>query len=109
MTKWLNPNMLMFCAALCPVFAGCASFYSLNPYLEKAVGQRTSDIKFPQLKHQKLVSDDGSNIAIQYSIDVMWRCRWIFDIDKSSAIVKAWRYPDAEAAKQCQQLPSSMP
>jgi hypothetical protein len=93
----------MFCAALCPVLAGCASSYSLGPYLDKSGGQRPSDIKFPQLNHQKLMSDDGSRTVVEYSIDVMWHCRWIFEIEK------AWRYPDAEAAKYCQQLPSSLP
>ena len=112
MTKSLNPALLMFCAALCSVLAGCAfldPLDPLDPYLDKAVGQRTSDIKYPQLKYQKLMREDGSRAVIQYSLSSLWRCRWIFEIEKDSGIVKAWRYPDPEATNWCRHLPSSMP
>lgn len=96
-------------AALFLALAGCVSFFSLDPYLDKAIGQRVSDIRYPQLKYWKLMSDDGSRAVIQYSIDSLWRCRWVFEIEKKDGIVKSWSYPDPEAARDCAALPSSMP
>jgi hypothetical protein len=109
MTKLSPTTSLMLYVALYPALSGCVTYFSLDPYLDKAVGQRVSDIRYPQLTYQKLMSDDGSRAVIQYSIDSLWRCRWIFEVEKASDVIKAWRYPDSAAAKSCQDIPSSMP
>lgn len=109
MIKLPHPAALILCAMLTlPVF-GCVSFFSLDPYLDKAVGQPVSDIQYPPLGFRKVMSDDGPRAIIQYSIDPEWHCRWIFEIEKENSVVKAWRYPDADAAKRCRELPTSMP
>lgn len=103
-----NLAALLSRVALCAALAGCASF-PLDPYLDQAVGQRVDAIRYLQLAYRKPMSDDGSTAVIEYSIDSLWRCRWIFDVEKGSGLVRAWRYPDAEAAHWCQTLPSSRP
>jgi len=109
MTESRHAAALLSGAVLCAALAGCAAFFALDPYLDQAVGQRVDAIRYPPLAYRKPASGDGSTAAIEYSIDSLWRCRWIFDVDKGSGLVKAWRYPDAEAARWCQTLPSSRP
>jgi hypothetical protein len=109
MTKLRHPASLMLCLGLYSAMSGCVSSYSLTPYLDKAVGQRVSDIEYPHLRHQKVMTDTGPTAVIEYSIDSLWRCRWIFEVEKADDVVKAWRYPDRDAAKWCEGLPSTRP
>lgn len=100
---------LMILVLIIATLVGCVTFFPLDPYLDKAIGQKTGEIIYPQLKHQKLVKQEGSRVIVQYSIDALWRCRWEFEIEKDSGLIRAWRYPDADAARYCRELPSSRP
>jgi hypothetical protein len=109
MNSLIRAASLMIFAVLFAPVAGCVTFFPLDPYLDKAIGQRTGDVRYPQLRHQKLVRDEGSRAVFQYSIDALWRCRWEFEVEKGSDVIKSWRYPDEDAAKYCSALPSSRP
>jgi hypothetical protein len=99
----------MLWVILYPTLSGCVTFFSLDPYLDKAVGKQANDIEYPQLKYHKLMSDDGSRVVMQYSLTALWHCRWIFEFQKKDNVIASWRYPDAEAAAWCRKLPTSMP
>lgn len=88
---------------------GCTSFYALDPYLDKIVGQKVGEVSYPALGHRRLVKENGSRLTMEYSTDAMWRCRWELEIEKGGGVIKAWRYPDADAARYCRELPSSRP
>ena len=83
--------------------------FSLDPFLDKAIGQKTGDVRYPQLVYREKVRDEGTRTIYQYSIDTLWRCRWEFEVEKGSDVIMAWHYPDADAAKHCSELPSSRP
>ena len=89
--------------------SGCVTFLALDPYLDKAVGQKRGAERYPTLTYERLVQDSEGSQSIEYSIDSLWRCRWIFEVEKATDIVKAWRYPDPDAKRYCSELPSSRP
>jgi hypothetical protein len=103
-SSWSSACALVFLAQ-----AGCVSSVSLDPYLDKAVGRQVGDIEYLPLGFRKVMADDGHRFVVQYSIDPEWHCRWVFEIEKETSVVKAWRYPDPDAAKRCRALPASMP
>ena len=109
MTKFLHRILLMFYVTLCLVLSGCVTYVSLSPKLDKVVGKKTGDIAYPDLKYSKLMSENDSKYIVQYSIDSLWRCRWIFEIRKKDEVITSWRYPDADAAKWCEKLPATRP
>ena len=114
---WVETEMIVRYAAtgslvaiLLVDMAGCAATdFSLDPYLERAIGRRVGDIDYPRLEYKKVQLENEGEMTIQYSIDSLWRCRWNFVIDRSTGIVKAWSYPDETAAKWCRELPKSRP
>lgn len=91
-----------------PGLVGLRVFFCPGP-LSRPGGGPVSDVRYPQLHYQKRIGDDASGAVIEYSIDALWRCRWRFEVEKESSVVRAWTYPDAEAAKWCRTLPSSRP
>ena len=109
MNSSIRSAILVTFTSLCVAVSGCVTFFPLDPYLDKAIGQPVGDVRYPQLLHQKLLREEGSRMIFQYSIDALWRCRWEFEVERSSSVIKAWRYPDADAATRCRELPSSMP
>lgn len=109
MSKFSHRILLTFYVILCLVLSGCVTYFSLSPKLDKAVGKKTSDVEYPALKYHKLRSEDDSKSIVEYSIDSLWRCRWIFEIRKKDEVITSWRYPDANAAKWCEKLPTSRP
>lgn len=109
MSNYSRQVLLMFYVIVCLVLSGCVTYFSLSPKLDEAVGKQTSDITYPELKYHNLISEDGSKSIIQYSIDSLWRCRWIFEVRKKDNVVTSWWYPDAESAAWCKKLPTSRP
>ena len=109
MTKFSHRILSISHVILCSALTGCVTFSSLSPDLDKAVGKQTYDVKYPDLSYRKLVSEDDSKSIVEYSIDSLWRCRWIFEIRKKDEVITSWRYPDADAAKWCQKLPTTRP
>ena len=91
------------------LLAGCVSYFALDPYLSEAVGSPPEATKYPRLKYQRVKEESESTRVVEYSIDSLWRCRWIYQIDKSTGNVASWSYPDQDAKRFCGELPSSRP
>lgn len=89
--------------------SSCVSFFALDPYLEKAVGKAPGTTPYPQLKFQRVRGESDSIKTVEYSIDGLWRCRWVYEIEKSTGTVKSWSYPDEAAKRWCSELPTSRP
>ena len=89
--------------------AGCISYSSLDPYLDRAVGKAVGTDPYPQLKYHRAMSDSNGSRFVEYSIDDLWRCRWVFEIDKSTGNVKSWYYPDEQAKRWCTDMPDTRP
>ena len=89
--------------------SGCVSFFALDPYLEKTVGKVPGTTPYPQLRFQRVLGESDSIKTVEYSIDGLGRCRWVYEIDKSTGTVKTWSYPDEAAKRWCSELPTSRP
>ena len=109
MTKFSNRILLIFHVTFCSALTGCVTYSSLSPDLDKAVGKQMYNVKYPDLNYHKLISEDDSTSIVEYSLGPLWRCRWIFEIRKKDEVITSWRYPDADAAKWCQKLPTTRP
>ena len=89
--------------------AGCVTYFALDPYLNKAVGQKLGAERYPELNYSRLITETETTRTIEYSIDSLWRCRWLFVVKKSTGTVTSWSYPDANAKQLCSSLPASRP
>ena len=89
--------------------SGCVSFFALDPYLDKAVGQAPGATPYPQIRYQREMGESDFSRTVEYSIDSLWRCRWVYEIEKSTGVVKSWSYPDQDAMRWCSELPASRP
>src|SRR4051812_6195817 len=85
--------------------AACGSF-ELGPYLNEAVGRPLGSARYPLLDHSRVLGEADGLRTIEYSISSLGRCRWIFDVDTTTGVVKSWRYPDKETASRCRGLAS---
>ena len=107
----MTPRLTNFFVAFLPAIlgSGCVSFFALDPYLEKAVGKAPGATPYPQIKYQRVKEESDSVRVVEYSLTSLGRCRWVYEVEKSSGLVKSWSYPDQEAKQWCSQLPSSRP
>lgn len=101
--------MLLLCAGLFATLSGCVSYESLDRDLERAVGQRVTDIRYPPLDRVKESKISGTRVTTTYQLTSVGRCRWEFVVDDVSKTVLGWRYPDDEARKGCQGLATTRP
>lgn len=82
MRNVISPIWLKVTGGLC-ILVGCSSF-SLDPYLNKAIGKKLNEISYPELKYGRVIGYDGPTETIEYSIDTLYRCIWVFEIDRVS-------------------------
>jgi hypothetical protein len=97
-------TLLAACAA-----AGCVTYFALDPYLNKAVGQKLGAERYPELSYSRLITETETTRTVEYAIDPLWRCRWLFVVERSTGTVTSWSYPDANAKQWCSSLPTSRP
>src|SRR5689334_16563923 len=91
----------MFALAGVPLGAlfasGCVTYFALDTYLDAAVGRPPGESPYPRLQYQRIRGESESVRIVEYAIDSLWRCRWIFEIDKTTGNVERWSYPDEDA------------
>jgi hypothetical protein len=97
------------CAVIFAV-AACVSYIDFDKRLNSIVGRRVSDVTSPGLSiFKRLESSDKETETIEYSVDPLWRCNWILEIDRGTKKIVRWRYSNAEAARWCASLPATRP